>query len=466
VVLRGDRLPHGVPGQYAHALEFAVEPGEVLGWTLQWQADADMVPPPLDVAKELVDSVEFWHGWPGGLNYLGPHAAAVRRSLITLKGLTYAPTGGIVAAPTTSLPEELGGQRNWDYRYCWLRDAALTILAFDNFDCRQEAAAWRRWLLRAVAGDPGDVQIMYGINGARHLVEWEADWLPGYQGAKPVRIGNAAYGQLQLDVYGEVMDALHVSRECGITETGDGWRLQLGLMSHLEQIWQQPDKGIWEVRGPDRQFTHSRVMVWTAFDRAVRAVEEFGLAGPVDRWRELREAVHAEVLERGWNAEIGAFTQCYGGTDLDAATLLIPQVGFLPGDDERVRATVDAIGASLKHGDLVDRYTTDAGESAVDGLDGHEGAFLACSFWYADAMSLCGRQDEAVAMFERLVALSNDVGLLAEEYDADTGRFTGNFPQAFSHLALVNTAAQLFHRGARARHHRRGPHPHHHRIRR
>jgi glucoamylase len=305
---------------------------------------------------------------------------------------------------------------------------------------------------------------MYGINGERHLVEWELEWLPGYQGSRPVRVGNAAFRQLQLDVYGEVMDALHQSRVVGLAEDETSWELQRGMMQHLEQIWQKPDKGIWEVRGPDRHFTHSRMMVWVAFDRAVRAVEEYGLTGPVERWRELREAVHQEVLDQGWNPEIGSFTQYYGGTDLDAATLLMPAYGFLPGDDVRVRSTVDVIGRGLKHGDLVDRYTTHSGESAVDGLRGHEGAFLACSFWYADALALCGRRDEAEAMFDRLVALSNDVGLLAEEYDAESGRFTGNFPQAFSHLAMANSAAMLFGDNTCHRHHRKGEHPHHRKI--
>jgi glucoamylase len=389
----------------------------------------------------------YWRDWADDLGYHGPHGDVVRRSLITLKGLTYAPSGGIVAAATTSLPETFGGVRNWDYRYCWLRDATLTLLALDNFGRSGEAEAWRRWLLRAVAGDPADLQIMYGLSGERHLVEWELDWLPGYRGAKPVRVGNAAYRQLQLDVYGEVMDALHLARERGIAESAESWAMQRGMVKHLQKIWQLPDKGLWEVRGPDRHFTHSRVMVWVAFDRAVRAVEQNDLPGPVDEWRELRDLVHEEVLAKGWNADLGSFTQFYGGTELDAATLLIPAVGFLPGDDPRVLGTIEAIRRSLKHGDLVDRYDTDPGQSEVDGLTGEEGSFLACSFWFVDALALSGQRDEAIAMFDRLVGLVNDVGLLAEEYDARTGRMSGNFPQAFSHLALVNSAAVLYGQG-------------------
>ncbi|HJP75618.1 MAG TPA: glycoside hydrolase family 15 protein [Pseudonocardiaceae bacterium] len=444
VTLRGDRLPYRVPNRRAHEACFTVQAGERMSWVLEYLPDADEQPDPIDVDIDLRYTERFWQDWSGRISYTGPHAPAVHRSLTTLKALTYAPTGGIVAAPTTSLPEAPGGERNWDYRYCWLRDATLTLLAFDNFDCSLEAAAWRRWLTRAVAGDPADLQIMYGIDGERHLIEWAADWLPGYQDATPVRIGNAAYRQLQLDVYGEVMDALHLARERGHKETPDSWSMQRGLMLHLERIWQQPDNGLWEVRGQGRHFTHSRVMVWVAFDRAVRAVEEDGLPGPVERWREIRDRVHQEVLDNAFNAEVGAFTQYYGGTELDAATLLIPAVGFLPGTDERVCATIEKIGKELKHGDLIDRYSTGSGQSEVDGLSGHEGSFLVCSFWYVDALALAGRQQEAEAMFERLLGLCNDVGLLAEEYDPREQRFLGNFPQAFSHLGLVNSAAVLY----------------------
>ncbi|GAB2996906.1 glycoside hydrolase family 15 protein [Saccharothrix stipae] len=444
VALYGDRLPYRVHGKRAHEAEFTISAGERLSWVMEFAYSPDEPPAPVDALSEVARSEAFWLDWSSRIDYDGPHADVVRRSLITLKGLSYAPTGGIVAAPTTSLPETFGGERNWDYRYCWLRDATFTLLALDNFGCTGEALAWRRWLLRAVAGDPADLQIMYGLGGERHLVEWEVDWLPGYRGARPVRVGNAAYRQLQLDVYGEVMDALHLARERGLGETADSWAMQRGMMRHLEKVWEQPDKGLWEVRGPDRHFTHSRVMLWVAFDRAVRAVEQFDLPGPVQRWRELRETVHAEVLAKGWNSSLGAFTQYYGGTELDAATLLIPAVGFLPGDDPRVLGTLDAISGVLKRGDLVDRYETSHGESEVDGLAGVEGSFLACSFWYVDALALAGRREEALAMYDRLVDLCNDVGLLAEEYDAGTGRMLGNFPQAFSHLALVNSAAVLF----------------------
>jgi GH15 family glucan-1,4-alpha-glucosidase len=463
VTLRGDLLPQRVPHQRAHEARFTVGAGMRMAWVMEYLPDPDLQPPPIDTEMDLRRAEELWHSWSNRIHYDGPHADIVRRSLVTLKALTYAPTGGIVAAPTTSLPESPGGSRNWDYRYCWLRDATLTLLAFDNFGCSSEAQAWRKWLVRAVAGDPADLQIMYGIDGERHLVEWELDWLPGYQGAQPVRVGNAAHRQLQLDVYGEVMDALHLARERGLTETSDSWAMQRGLMTHLETIWRQPDNGLWEVRGAGRHFTHSRVMLWVAFDRAIRAVEQDGLPGPVDRWRALRAELHAEVLTNGFNAERGAFTQYYGGTELDAATLLIPAVGFLPGNDERVCATLDAIGKELKHGDLVDRYTTGPDTSDVDGLSGREGSFLVCSFWYVDALALSGRREEAEAMFGRLVGLCNDVGLLAEEVDPVSGRFLGNFPQAFSHLGLVNSAAVLWGQQHHHRHHRgrrtRKPHP-------
>ncbi|MFR9730428.1 glycoside hydrolase family 15 protein [Saccharopolyspora sp. MS10] len=443
VVLRGELLPQRVPNERAHELVFTLREGQTRSWVMQWSSDPDEIPPPMDPAQETRDSEDFWHEWSERIHYDGPHREAVFRSLATLKALTYAPTGGMVAAPTTSLPESPGGDRNWDYRYCWLRDATLVLLALDNFGCSDEAAAWRRWLVRAVAGDPADVQIMYGVGGERHLLEWELDWLSGYQGSLPVRVGNGAYRQRQLDVYGEVMDVLHLARERGLTEDADSWALQRGMLKHLETIWQQPDKGLWEVRGPDRHFTHSRVMVWVAFDRAIRAVEEDGLPGPVHRWREIRDAVRAEVLEKGWNSELGSFTQYYGGTELDAATLLIPSVGFLPADDERVLGTIRAVERELRHGPLVDRYSTTEGDHEVDGLSGREGSFLACSFWLVDALALSGRREEAEEMFGELVALANDVGLYAEEIDAESGRFTGNFPQAFSHLGLVNSAAVL-----------------------
>jgi glucoamylase len=453
VTLRGDRLPYRVPHQRAHAATFAIGAGERLSWVLEYLPDPDEQPRPRHTELDLQHAQTFWNNWSKQGHYQGKHADIVHRSLLTLKALTYAPTGAIVAAPTTSLPESPGGERNWDYRYCWLRDATLTLLAFDNFGYSAEAKAWRQWLVRAVAGDPADLQIMYGITGERHLIEWQADWLPGYQGAKPVRIGNAAYRQLQLDVYGEVMDALHLARERGAPDSPDSWSLQRGLLAHLEKIWQEPDSGLWEVRGEGRHFVHGRVMIWVAFDRAVRAVEEDGLLGPVERWRELRDQIREEVLTKGYNKEIGAFTQYYGGTELDAATLMIPAVGFLPGTDPRVCSTIEAIGRELKHGDLVDRYSTGSEKSDVDGLQGREGSFLMCSFWYVDALALSGKLDEAKEMFERLLGLCNDVGLLAEEYDPESGHFLGNFPQAFSHLGLVNSAALLY--GGRHRRHER-----------
>ncbi|MDN5860434.1 MAG: glycoside hydrolase family 15 protein [Pseudonocardia sp.] len=450
VLLHGDVLPDAVPGERAHRGRLTVRAGERYSWSMQWVGPTDALPDPVVPADVVAAADRFWTDWAARISYEGPQTATVRRSLLTLKALTYAPTGGIVAAATTSLPETPGGERNWDYRYCWLRDATYTLDALEAFGLHAEAGQWRNWLQRAIAGDPADLQIMYGIGGERHLVEWEADWLPGHHGARPVRIGNGAFRQLQLDVYGEVMDALHIARQRGLPPDAQVWALQRGMMAHLERIWEQPDKGLWEIRGPDRHFTHSRVMVWVAFDRAVRAVREFGLDGPIDRWAELRDTVHAEVLAKGWNDTVGAFTQSYGSPDLDAATLLLPAVGFLPGDDARVTATLDAVGRELRHGDLVERYRTGA-ERGSDGLAGQEGAFLICSFWYVDALALAGRRAEAEAMFERLAARVNDVGLLAEEVHAGTGAFLGNFPQAFSHLGLAGSAALLYGRRTRGR---------------
>jgi GH15 family glucan-1,4-alpha-glucosidase len=355
-----------------------------------------------------------------------------------LKTLTYAPTGGIVAAPTTSLPEALGGVRNWDYRYCWLRDATLTLLALLNAGHRDEAAAWRAWLLRAVAGDPADLQIMYGVAGERRLTEYELPWLDGYAGSKPVRVGNAASDQLQVDVYGEVADALFQARVQGLETDESAWALERTLLEGLEEIWEKPDEGIWEVRGGPRHFVHSKVMAWVAFDRAVRTVEEHGLDGPVEHWREQRDRIHAEVLERGFDAELGSFTQSYGSKELDASLLLIPLVGFLPASDARVRGTIEAIERELLRDGLVLRYRIH--EESADGLPGGEGVFLPCSFWLCDCYELLERHDDAHALFERLVGLTNDLGLLAEEYDPHADRQLGNFPQAFTHLALVNTA--------------------------
>jgi GH15 family glucan-1,4-alpha-glucosidase len=362
------------------------------------------------------------------------------RSLITLKALTFEPTGGIVAAATTSLPEQLGGERNWDYRICWLRDATLTLLAMMGAGYYEEAAAWRDWLHRAVAGSPEQIQIMYGLAGERRLDERVVPWLPGYQGAAPVRIGNAAANQLQLDVYGEVMDALHHAREGSLGSAPASWTLQVNLVEHIAEIWNEPDEGIWEVRGGRRQFTFSKVMAWVALDRAVRDVETFHLAGPLDHWREVRDLIHATVCEQGYSPHKQAFVQSFGSEDLDASLLMIPLVGFLPHEDLRVRSTVDAIQRELMADGFVLRYRTEAG---ADGLPPGEGAFLACSFWLVDCLHMQGRAAEARVMFERLLSLRNDLGLLSEEYDPRVGRLVGNFPQAFSHIALISTAKNL-----------------------
>jgi GH15 family glucan-1,4-alpha-glucosidase len=382
----------------------------------------------------------IWRDWSAGCTYEGDWSDLVLRSAITLKALTYAPTGGIVAAPTTSLPEWVGGVRNWDYRYCWLRDATFTIYSLTSAGFKQEAVAFRDWLLRAVAGDPARLQIMYGAAGERRLDEYEVDWLPGYADSRPVRVGNAAHRQYQLDVYGEVLDSLHQMRCLGVDEDPNAWAVQTALLEFLESGWREPDEGIWEVRGGRRDFVHSKVMAWVAFDRAVRAIETFGLDGPVDRWRSTRDAVHREVLERGYDAERNTFTQSYGSKALDASTLMIPLVGFLPGTDPRVAGTVDAVQRELMQDGFVLRYDSDQG---VDGLPAGEGAFLPCSFWLADALGLLGRTAEARALFERLAGLANDVGLLAEEYDPASGRLLGNFPQAFTHVSLVNAAGNL-----------------------
>jgi GH15 family glucan-1,4-alpha-glucosidase len=365
-------------------------------------------------------------------------ATIVRRSLIVLKALTYEPTGGIVAAATTSLPEWIGSVRNWDYRYCWLRDATLTLLALLQGNHVEEAAAWRRWLLRAIAGDPADIQIMYGVGGERRLTELELPWLDGYEGSRPVRIGNAASEQLQLDVYGEVIDALYQARVRGIGVDPQAWRIQLAMLDHLAEAWRDPDEGIWEIRGERRHFTHSKVMTWVAFDRAVRTVEQQGLDGPEDRWRELRDEIFAEVCERGFDEELGSFTQSYGSKELDASLLLLPLVGFLPATDPRIGGTIEAIERELLQDGLVLRYRTQ--EAGVDGLPPGEGVFLPCSFWLANCYELLGRHEEALALFERLAGLANDLGLLSEEYDPEAKRFLGNFPQAFTHLTLVGTA--------------------------
>jgi len=429
--------------------DFTVSEGERVSFVLTWHPSHLAPPKAVDAVKALAETERFWSRWISSCTYDGPWRDAVARSLVTLKSLTYAPTGGIVAAATTSLPEALGGERNWDYRYCWLRDATMTLQSLLRTGFVEEAKAWREWLLRAIAGSPADLQIMYGVAGERRLTEYEIDWLPGYEGARPVRIGNGAVNQLQLDVYGEVVDALYNARHSGLAPDDHSWGLQQALVGYLEDHWDEPDEGIWEVRGGRKCFTHSRVMAWVGLDRAVRMVEAFGREGPVERWRALREEIHAQVCREGWNDEVGAFTQFYGSKDLDAALLLLPQVGFLPPEDPRVVSTVEAVQRELSHDGLIRRYgAAGTAASEVDGLGGEEGAFIACSFWLADDLALIGRQDEARAMFERLLDLRNDVGLLAEEYDATVHRQVGNVPQAYSHVALINTALHLSGEGA------------------
>ncbi|MBW8800452.1 MAG: glycoside hydrolase family 15 protein [Streptomyces sp.] len=423
--------------------EFTVAEGERVAFVLTWHPSHERRPPLVDPYQALRSSVTDWRRWTARCTYHGPHRETVVRSLITLKALSYEPTGGIVAAATSSLPEELGGVRNWDYRFCWLRDSTLTLGALLAAGYHKEAERWRDWLVRAVAGDPADLQIMYGLAGERRLPEFELDWLPGFAGSRPVRVGNGAVDQLQLDVYGEVMDSLSLARTAGLPTKPHMWSIQCALMKFLEKAWRQPDEGLWEVRGGRRHFVHSKVLVWVAADRAVRTLEDHAeLKGELEKWRALRDEVHREVCEKGYDPKRNTFTQYYGSRELDASLLLIPRVGFLPPDDPRVVGTVDAIRDDLGHGGFLRRYDTDA--IGVDGMPGGEGAFLACSFWLADALHMTGRTDEAKKLFERLVGLVNDVGLLSEEYDPETGRQLGNFPQAFSHIGLVNTALTLF----------------------
>jgi GH15 family glucan-1,4-alpha-glucosidase len=434
------RTPADTRGEDLQTIsEFSVDEGERVPFVLTWFPSHEEVPVPIDPERSLAETESFWREWSeqSEIDLPPEWAAIVRRSLIVLKALTYEPTGGIVAAPTTSLPEWIGSVRNWDYRFCWLRDATLTLVALLQGNHGEEALAWRRWLLRAVAGDPADVQIMYGVAGERRLTEQELPWLAGYEGSRPVRIGNAASEQLQLDVYGEVLDALYQARVRGVAVDPQAWRIQLAVLDHLEDAWQEPDEGIWEIRGERQHFVHSKAMAWVAFDRAVRTVEDHGLDGPVDRWRELRDVIHEEVCERGFDHELGSFTQSYGSKELDASLLLLPLVGFLPGGDPRVRGTVEAIERELLQDGFVLRYRTKAG---VDGLPPGEGVFLPCSFWLANCYELLGRREDALELFERLVGLSNDLGLLSEEYDPKAKRLLGNFPQAFTHLSLVVTA--------------------------
>jgi GH15 family glucan-1,4-alpha-glucosidase len=432
VELRGDNL--------ATVAEFSVAAGECVPFVLTHGQSHLAVPEALDWQAALRQTEDGWRRWCGQCSYHGPWKAAVQRSLLTLKALTHADTGGIIAAPTTSLPEQLGGARNWDYRYCWLRDATLALMALMSAGYRDEARAWRDWLLRSALGSPEQIQIMYGVAGERQLNEWEVPWLPGYQGSAPVRIGNAASNQLQLDIYGELLDALCQGRHDVLAPAPSGWALQERLIEHLLQIWEQPDEGIWEVRGGRRQFTFSKVMAWVALDRTVHDAERFKLRAPVDRWRQVRDQIHATICSQGFNQSLNAFTQSFGSSELDASLLRLPIVGFLPADDPRVRGTIAAIERELVSDGFVLRYRS---ETDVDGLAPGEGAFLPCTFWLADAYILQGRKREARALFERLMAVCNDVGLLAEEYVPHARRQVGNFPQAFSHLALIGTALSL-----------------------
>jgi GH15 family glucan-1,4-alpha-glucosidase len=422
--------------------EFSVSADEAVPFSLTYLRSHLPPPEPDDAFEQVYATEKFWSDWISRCKATGPWAAELKRSLITLKALTYARTGGIVAAPTTSLPEWPGGPRNWDYRFCWLRDATLTLLALHTANYHEEAQAWRDWLVRAAAGSPNQLQIMYGIAGERRLTEWEVPWLPGYEKSAPVRIGNAAHNQLQLDVYGEVMDALYQGRQGGLAESESGWDLQRAMLDHLESIWTEPDEGIWEVRSDREHFTHSKVMAWVAFDRAIKSAEAYLLPGPLDRWRELRDRIKDDVLHKGFDPELGSFVRSYGSKELDASLLMLPSVGFLPPDDPRIRGTVEAIERQLMVGGFVLRYDS---ATADDGLPAGEGVFLACSFWLVDAYVLLGRIDDARRLFERLLGLANDVGLLSEEYDPRGRRHLGNFPQALSHIALVNSAFNLSH---------------------
>lgn len=429
--------------------DFTVAPGDRIAFTISWQPSHRRPPALPDPEGSLEATTDFWREWVDQCTYHGPYREAVVRSLITLKALTYAPTGGIVAAPTTSLPEEIGGVRNWDYRYTWLRDAAITLSSLLRTGYREEARAWREWLLRAVAGDPENLQIMYGIAGERELGEAELDWLPGYENSGPVRVGNGAAHQLQLDVYGEVTEALHLAHMTGLARNDYASLLQLKLIRYLEKHWDQPDEGIWEVRGPRRHFVHSKVMAWVAVDRTIKLIESGDADGPLERWRDLRDDIHHDVCEKGYDKERNTFTQSYGSKELDASLLLIPQMGFLPPDDKRVIGTIEAIQRELSTDDgFVMRYPTAGDEAGLDGLEGDEGAFLACSFWLADDLAMIGRVDEARKLFEKLLTLRNDLGLLAEEWDPRLKRQVGNFPQAFSHVPLIDTALRLTASGA------------------
>lgn len=435
--------------------EFNLTEGATAGFELTYGNSFQPVPAAIDLEKSLRETEEWWCKWISRCTYHGPLAEVVERSLITVKALTYEPTGGIVASPTTSLPEQPGGQRNWDYRFCWLRDATFTLFALMHAGYHEEASRWRDWLVRSVAGSADQLQVVYGVAGERHLMEWEVPWLTGYSGASPVRVGNAAIDQLQLDIFGELGDVLHHARSIESDNREAHFDLQVSLLKHLQKIWQKADHGIWEVRGPERHFTHSKVMAWVAFDRAIKSTEEFGLEGPADEWRATRKKIHDEVCSSGFDAELGSFVQSYGSKEVDASLLLIPLVGFLPPSDPRVGGTVRQVEKHLLREGLVKRYET---HKAEDGLPAGEGAFLACSFWLADNYKLMGRESEAEQLLQRLLQLQNDVGLLAEEYHLEEKRLVGNFPQAFSHVALVNTITNLYtehgpaHRRSRAQH--------------
>jgi GH15 family glucan-1,4-alpha-glucosidase len=420
--------------------EFEVAAGDMLPLVLTYGPSHLPPPSPIDPLAALDSTAQFWTTWTARNQSQGEWSEAVTRSLITLKAQTYGPTGGIVAAPTTSLPEWIGGPRNWDYRFCWLRDATLTLLALMNAGYYDEARAWRNWLLRAAAGAPSQLQIMYGIAGERRLSEWEVPWLPGYDSSLPVRIGNAAHGQLQLDVFGEVIDALHQARRGGLQTDEADWAFQRAILAQLETVWNLPDQGIWETRRGARHFTYSKVMAWVALDRGIKAIDTLGLSGPAERWRALRETVHQDVCENAFDRELGSFVQAYGSKALDASLLLLPTTGFLPPSDPRIIGTIEAVERRLVVDGFVYRYDPAVFE---DGAGRKEGAFLACSFWLADALLLIGREADARRMFERLLAIRNDVGLLSEQYDPQAGRLIGNYPQAFSHIALVNTAHNL-----------------------
>jgi GH15 family glucan-1,4-alpha-glucosidase len=420
--------------------EFTIAEGEPKPFVMTWYPSHEPEPPTIAPAATLEETEQWWQEWTGRCSYSGPWREIVVRSLITLKALTYAPTGGIVAAPTTSLPEQLGGVRNWDYRICWLRDATFTLYTLMRSGFIEEARAWRLWLIRAVAGTPSQVNIMYGVAGERRLTELELDWLPGYESSRPVRIGNAAHSQFQLDVFGEVAGAMHVARVAGLEADADGWNVEREMLRFLESAWKEPDEGIWEVRGPRRHFTHSKVMAWLAFDRMIASAEQFALEGPVDRWKEVRASIHEDVCRNGFDAERGTFVQYYGSKAVDASLLMIAQVGFLPITDTRVRGTIETIERELMAGGFVLRYPT---TQEVDGLPPGEGVFLACTLWLANALLLLDRRDDARVLFERVLGLCNDVGLLSEEYDVAARRLVGNFPQALSHVSLVMTAFRL-----------------------